>query len=478
MRRGSYKQEVFELVGFTLDVQFKAVVVKNNQMRAHVPLGSNHLITTSFSNKKTLEKLKKPERTKKNKMSSSTPIETTTTTTSTSTSTKPDEEEAQQIVFIKKKKNKNTQSTLRLTSRDELSRERTTEEVGEDEADEDSRRTIEDLIALRKLKQTKVGIELQRLNAGEPKKKKKKKNANSSSTRDPNGNNDPSKSGEGDDGAGEDLVDDPVKDDRMADDELEDEDARTRKIIKSNHFTQQTNTLDVDKHMMAYIEEELQRRRTDAIEAGTIESSEPILKGLDAIASLDPRDELYKIAEKYRIHKKPVVEGNVTLSATMLTSIPEVDLGIDNRIRNFEATEKAKRQLTEHRVNPSQQAGSSKTQANNPANTAGRAPIADTKEHFAADRFLLPNHMKPNPIGDLDSLQIARLESEGQFEEADALRKDLKRKAYQLKYGNNYHHNSNSNNHRFGNHNGSRNNQTATDDRAVENFRKRMGGRR
>ncbi|POW22914.1 hypothetical protein PSHT_00723 [Puccinia striiformis] len=420
---------------------FKAVVVKNNQMRAHVPLGSNHLITTSFSNKKTLEKLKKPERTKKNKMSSSTPIETTTTTTSTSTSTKPDEEEAQQIVFIKKKKNKNTQSTLRLTSRDELSRERTTEEVGEDEADEDSRRTIEDLIALRKLKQTKVGIELQRLNAGEPKKKKKKKNANSSSTEDPNGNNDPSKSGEGDDGAGEDLVDDPVKDDRMADDELEDEDARTRKIIKSNHFTQQTNTLDVDKHMMAYIEEELQRRRTDAIEAGTIESSEPILKGLDAIASLDPRDELYKIAEKYRIHKKPVVEGNVTLSATMLTSIPEVDLGIDNRIRNFEATEKAKRQLTEHRI-------------------------------FTTESY------ETNPIGDLDSLQIARLESEGQFEEADALRKDLKRKAYQLKYGNNYHHNSNSNNHRFGNHNGSRNNQTATDDRAVENFRKRMGGRR
>jgi hypothetical protein len=31
--------------------------------------------------------------------------------------------------------------------------------------------------------------------------------------------------------------------------EPEDEDARTRKIIKSNHFTQQTNTLDVDKHM-------------------------------------------------------------------------------------------------------------------------------------------------------------------------------------------------------------------------------------
>lgn len=111
--------------------------------------------------------------------------------------------------------------------------------------------------------------------------------------------------------------------------------------------------------------------------------------------------------------------------------------------------------------------------------------VMEPKEHFAADRFLLPNHLKPNPIGELDSLKIARLEAEGHFEEADALRKDLKRKAYQLKYGNNYHppNNLNSSNnpsssHRFASHVPHRSNQLATDDRAVENFRKRMGGRR
>jgi hypothetical protein len=149
-----------------------------------------------------------------------------------------------------------------------------------------------------------------------------------------------------------------------------------------------------------------------------------------------------------------------------------------NRIRNFEATEKAKRQLTEQRAQQSQ--------AKTPGGTGpthSSSSSAEPKEHFAADRFLLPNHLKQNPLNELDSLQIARLESEGLFEEADVLRKDLKRKAYQLKYGNNNNNNNSSNgsthNHRFGsNHHGPRSNQLATDDRAVENFRKRMGGRR
>ncbi|KAA1072985.1 hypothetical protein PGT21_034263 [Puccinia graminis f. sp. tritici] len=405
-------------------------------------------------------------------------IDMSTITTETTRGPEEQEDGEQQIVFIKKKKKKNSNNAT-LRSKDEVSKDRVKEEEVSDEADEEARRTVEEMIALRRLKQARVGIELQRLNAGEPKKKKKKKNPNAAGD-----GADGSEQGGGKPvGANTDpLDDDPVKDDRLADDEPEDEDARTRKIIKSNHFTQQTNTLDVDKHMMVYIEEELQRRRTDAIAAGTIESSEPILKGLEAIASLDPRDELYKIAEKYRIQKKPVVEGNVTLSATMLTSIPEVDLGIDNRIRNFEATEKAKRQLTEQRAQQNQAKTTTGFGATQGGGTqGGPSSGAEPKEHFAADRFLLPNHLKQNPLNELDSLKIARLESEGLFEEADVLRKDLKRKAYQLKYGNNNNSSTNgsNNNHRFGsNHHGPRSNQLATDDRAVENFRKRMGGRR
>lgn len=70
---------------------------------------------------------------------------------------------------------------------------------------------------------------------------------------------------------------------------------------------------------MAYIEEELRKRKP------TSENVE-ISKEL---RSLDPRDELYKVAEKYRVEKKQQEEGNVMLSAAMLTAIPEVDLGIE-----------------------------------------------------------------------------------------------------------------------------------------------------
>lgn len=70
---------------------------------------------------------------------------------------------------------------------------------------------------------------------------------------------------------------------------------------------------------MAYIEEELRKRKGE---------NEPIDVEKE-VASLDPRDALYQVAEKYRIEKKQVEEGNVTLSAAMLTAIPEVDLGIE-----------------------------------------------------------------------------------------------------------------------------------------------------
>ena len=124
------------------------------------------------------------------------------------------------------------------------------------------------------------------------------------------------------------------------DDENEGE-SITRKIMKTDNFTHQTGILDVDKHMMAYIERELAKRRGQ--ESGQIDTEKEL-------QALDPRDELYKVAEKYRIHKRPVDEGNVTTSSAMLTAIPEIDLGIDNRLKNIEATERAKRKLQEHRA--------------------------------------------------------------------------------------------------------------------------------
>ncbi|OBZ70414.1 hypothetical protein A0H81_09688 [Grifola frondosa] len=58
----------------------------------------------------------------------------------------------------------------------------------------------------------------------------------------------------------------------------------------------------------------------------------------------------------------------------MLTAIPEVDLGMDTRLKNIEETEKAKRQITEERKDRRR-----------------KADKADDEEHLAASRFYRPN---------------------------------------------------------------------------------------
>ena len=60
--------------------------------------------------------------------------------------------------------------------------------------------------------------------------------------------------------------------------------------MRTNNFTQQTNVLDVDKHMMAYIEENMRLRK------GT--SDEP--NASDGPA--DPYAELFKITDRYKLN--------------------------------------------------------------------------------------------------------------------------------------------------------------------------------
>lgn len=72
---------------------------------------------------------------------------------------------------------------------------------------------------------------------------------------------------------------------------------------------------------MAYIEENLRKRRGGA--AG--DDDEPKEE-----ATYDPHEELFRIEDKYKLKKKVVEEeGNVTNSVSMLTAIPEVDLGME-----------------------------------------------------------------------------------------------------------------------------------------------------
>jgi hypothetical protein len=110
---------------------------------------------------------------------------------------------------------------------------------------------------------------------------------------------------------------------------------------------------------MAYIEENLKIRSRPRDE----------YEAKDARPA-DPQEELYSIAERWKTEKKAADEGSVTNSLTMLTAIPEVDLGMEyviavcgysygtsntplplysTRLKNIEDTEKAKRIVAEER---------------------------------------------------------------------------------------------------------------------------------
>lgn len=71
---------------------------------------------------------------------------------------------------------------------------------------------------------------------------------------------------------------------------------------------------------MAYIEENLKIRGKPREESDE-ENGPP-----------DPQDELYRIADRWKVEKdkgKDAEEGSVTNSLAMLTAIPEVDLGME-----------------------------------------------------------------------------------------------------------------------------------------------------
>jgi len=143
--------------------------------------------------------------------------------------------------------------------------------------------------------------------------------------------------------------------------------------VRANNFTKQTNALDVDKHMMAYIEENMKLRRGEVAEGD----------GDDA--SMDPYAELFEKSKK----GKEKEEGSVTNSLAMLTAIPEVDLGMDNRLKNIEDTEKAKRVLNE---------------------TKGERKPQNPEAHLVATRFYQPNLKQKS---DADVMRDAKLEAMG-----------------------------------------------------------------
>ncbi|KAI0776195.1 hepatocellular carcinoma-associated antigen 59-domain-containing protein [Trametes elegans] len=228
----------------------------------------------------------------------------------------------------------------------------------ETQEQEEEKLDIADLIELRKLRKAREGIDVAKLSKGDIKKKRRRPKEE------------------------EEVVSGlrPGASHDHEEEDAEDAEAKARKVVRSNNFTQQTNALDVDKHMMAYIEENMKMRR------GTKEEAKK------AEGQADPYAEVFRITEKYKqpTQKKDQEEGSVTNSLAMLTAIPEVDLGMDARLKNIEETEKAKRLIAEQRKERQKQ--------------------QDDEAHLAAARFYRPNLKAKS---DADILRDAKLEAMG-----------------------------------------------------------------
>ncbi|CAG8458395.1 11378_t:CDS:2 [Acaulospora colombiana] len=225
--------------------------------------------------------------------------------------------------------------------------------------------TLEELIELRKYRRRPQGIDAEKLSKGEAKAKKKRKEEDPRKSI-AGGLTDVDSVGEEERDSGEDVVE---------------------KKIMLDSFTKQTNTLDVDKHMMAYIEEEMRKRRGQpANSKNDVDDAEPA-------GPSDPQDELFQAPEHLRIESKPISEGNVQLSTTMLTAIPEVDLGIDVRLKNIEETEKAKRKLLEQRHNKPKEEKDTFEGSNFSATNRFYRTRPTVSDHERAN----PDQQNPNP---------------------------------------------------------------------------------
>jgi len=108
-------------------------------------------------------------------------------------------------------------------------------------------------------------------------------------------------------------------------------------------FAAETNRRDEDADMVKYVEKELARRK------GIVEDNISPTKAKDA------EDLLYELPESIKKIVKEKNKSEELLSNQMLSGIPEVDLGIQSKIRNIEATEEAKQKLLEEKRNRKEQ---------------------------------------------------------------------------------------------------------------------------
>jgi hypothetical protein len=122
--------------------------------------------------------------------------------------------------------------------------------------------------------------------------------------------------------------------------------ARSSKDLSTinDNFARETNTRDEDTEMQRYIEEQLARLQQKPSSTTTSNlSSNDELQAVFATLK-KPEDTLFHVS-KHLITDHSAQASEEMLSEQMLSGIPEVDIGVEEKIRNIEETDKAKRKL-------------------------------------------------------------------------------------------------------------------------------------
>ncbi|XP_031630296.1 telomere length and silencing protein 1 homolog [Contarinia nasturtii] len=112
-------------------------------------------------------------------------------------------------------------------------------------------------------------------------------------------------------------------------------------------FSAETNKRDEDEEMMKYIEEQLNKRKNSKIPNGAGGDNDN--ENFDEKYLSPEEAALLSLPEHLRVSSTHRSEE--MLSNQMLNGIPEVDLGIDIKIKNIEATEAAKEKLIRDQKN-------------------------------------------------------------------------------------------------------------------------------
>ncbi|BFZ05881.1 hypothetical protein BsWGS_08920 [Bradybaena similaris] len=174
-------------------------------------------------------------------------------------------------------------------------------------------------------------------------------------------------------------------------------------------FAAETNRRDEDSEMLKYVEEELARRKGHhKEEEGHIDKQKT------------QADSLYDLPEhlkKYSSEKK----SEDMLSNQMLSGIPEIDLGIETKIRNIEQTEEAKQKLLDERKRQRENMPSDFVPTNVAVNFVqhNRFNIDDNK----------PKQVKKVELPKPEPLRVGDIDKEAIEPEADKSEKKKKKKA-------------------------------------------------